>query len=89
MKKNLEIYMNKRGEFVAISALIIMLLTGFGVYLAYNDADNLFIGNRETGEYLNYFKCEDIAKQIPEDKVVVFKSKEEAEKEYTAIEGCI
>ena len=89
MNKNLKTYMNKRGEFILIGALIIIVLTGVGLYFVYNNTDNLFIGNKETGEYLNYFKCEDIAKQIPEDKVILFKSKEEAEQKYTAIEGCV
>jgi len=83
--------MNKKGELLVIGfALIIIVMTGYGVYLVYNASNNLYIGDKQNMQYLNYFKCEDIANNISDENIIVFKTKDDAVKlGYNGTEGCV
>ncbi len=82
--------MNKKGVVIEIGAIILILLTTAGIYYTVTNLDNLYIGNKETSEYFDYYKCKDISNSIPEENVIVFKSKVEANKSgFIPNEGCI
>jgi len=82
--------MNKRGELFVIGAIVLLVITSLGAYKVYSISNKLYIGNTETLEYLDYFKCSNIAKSIPDDKVIVFKSQTEAiNNNYNATIGCV
>lgn len=88
--KGLRKDMNKREEIVLISlAIALIAVTSVGVLFVYNASNSLYVGNHESMEYMDYFECEKIAKEIPEESLVVFKSEKEAKnKGYKLVKGC-
>jgi len=90
-KKSLLIYiMNKRGEIVIFGAIILIVLTTAGIILTLSNSKNLYIGDTNSKQYINYFKCESQAKQIPESQLIIFKSEQEAVNlGYNATIGCV
>lgn len=86
-----EIYpMNKRGVIIEIGALIIVALTTLGVYISASASQNLYVGDEDTHHFFNYYKCKDLVRNIPEDNIVIFNSKEDAlSNQYNVTEGCV
>ena len=81
--------MDNHGEIMVVGAIILIILTGIGVLIVYNSSNSLYIGDTESNEYLDYFKCEELANQIPEENLIIFKSEKEAiSGGYNATEGC-
>lgn len=80
--------MNKKGFILELGAIIVIVLTTVGIILTVSNSNNLYIGNKENGKYLNYFKCKDIANEINETNVIIFKSKAQAQIDYEPLEGC-
>lgn len=81
--------MNKRGFLIEIGAVVIILLTTAGVIFTISNAEKLYVGDRSTGKYVNYFKCDAIARNITGDNLEIFKSQKEAEVNFELLEGCV
>lgn len=64
-------------------------LTYFKILVTTASSQNLYLGNTETKEFLDYYECKNVVKSIPEENIIIFNSKDDAtKKEYVAIEGC-
>ena len=68
--------MNKKGAFLEISAIVMILLTTAGVIYTISSPHRLYVGNTADKTYLEYYKCESAAKSIPEQNIIIFQSKE-------------
>lgn len=73
--------MNKRGEiFIVAFAVIVIIFTSAGVLYSLVKSNNnvLYVGDKSSHIFVDYFQCKDKANGISENNIVVFKSKEEA-----------
>jgi hypothetical protein len=82
--------MNKRGIFIEIGALILIAITTLGVAITVSSTTSLYVGDTNTGYFLDYYKCTEQAKQINQENLIVFPSKSEAiNQRYNETEGCV
>ena len=83
--------MNKRGEIIALSfAIVVIVLTTTGIIATVTNSEQLYIANKNTGNYFDYFKCKDLIQGLEKENTIIFKSLKEAEESiYNKTEGCI
>ena len=82
--------MNKRGQIIEAGALIIIALTTLGIFFVVSASQNLYVGDSDSGHFLNYHKCKNLVKNISEENLVIFNSKQEAlDKGYNETERCV
>lgn len=72
---------------------MIIALTTLGIIITVSNTNHLYVGNNlnnaSQNYYVDYFKCKEIAKSIPEENMVIFKSKEEAiNSKFNPVERC-
>lgn len=79
--------MEKRGQ-VEIAAWLIILIVTVGVGYTVANITSLYVADTSTGNYVNYYKCKEIAENMNKDSIKIFSSKKDVEKEFNVIEGC-
>lgn len=84
-------FMNKKGEVVVLVFAILMIIaTSTGIFLTLENSKTLYVGDTSTKTYVEYFKCESIAKNISESNFIIFKSQQEAiNSGYNATFNCV
>jgi hypothetical protein len=81
--------MNKKGVFLEIGALIIIIITSVGLIVTAMNSSTLIVGDSSTHKYFSYYKCKTQANQITESNLVIFNSEQDAtQKGYNATQGC-
>lgn len=82
--------MNKKGIVVEVGAFVLLILVTAGILLTLQYSNALYVGNKLTGEYVDYFKCKAEAEKINDENLQIFSSKKEAElSNYNAKTGCV
>ena len=81
--------MQKRGQFIEIGGII--LIIGFviaGTMGVYFYKDSVYIGDSTSMNLYKYTECKDFINRLDKNKVVVYNSKEKAEKDGFHIANC-
>lgn len=82
--------MNRRGQIIEVGALLLIFLTTVGVAVTVSNSTTLFVGDKQTHHYFDYYKCKELAKNIPQDRLEVFASQQDAiNRNYNATIGCV
>lgn len=78
---NSDQYMNKKGIFLEMGAIILIILTTAGVVITVSNTTHLYVGDKNEHFYIDYYKCKTMAENIKEENLIVFPSEKEAKKE--------
>ena len=82
--------MNKKAMVFELGAIIIILITTFGVYKVLSKSSHIYIGNKANLEVYDYKFCPGKINNIPESDRVSFDTLKDAEdNRYKKVEGCI
>lgn len=81
--------MNKKGQiFEIVGVLIIIGIAIYGVSQVYYLKDKVYVGNNLNSKAYSYNECKNFINSLPQDRIVVFASKEDAVKQGFKIGEC-
>ena len=90
IRNNSKEYMKKKGVFLEIGAILIILITSIGAIAIFSSSSKVYVGDKSNLTYFEYYKCKEHLNEINEGNQEIFSSKKEAEdKGFIAIEGCV
>ena len=82
--------MNKKGLFLEFGAVLLIIISTVGLVASITNANEVYVGDSSTHEFVNYYKCKEIAKTIHESHLVIFHSKTDALiSGYNVTKGCV
>ena len=82
--------MNKKGLWLEIGALAMILITTFGVINVISVTEHIYVGDKLTKNYYDYKLCPEKVEEIEKENSIIFSTKEEAQqKKFNKFPGCV
>lgn len=79
--------MNKKGQVTEfVVATVMILLTLSGTYLVVNQANKVYVGDNEGKVAYLLPKCEEQVKEISQENLILFKSKDDITEDFRIME---
>lgn len=89
MAKRLLPNINKRGAWLELGALALILLTTLGVAKVFTASEHIYAGDKSKGVFYDYKVCPEEVKGINKENLIIFGNLKEADSVFERAEGCV